>query len=204
MPLASMPWIQPVDLWRKRWMLFVDGENLTIRAQNIAKDRGLTLPVGPNYQPDVFFWPPNMRPTEAITNVDAAPTKVQPHATRAYYYTSIVGDDQKLLATREALWNLGFHPEVFRKRRREETAKAVDIALAKDFLSHAFLDNYEVAVLVSGDGDYVPLIHEVKRLGKIVYIVFFVASGLNPELRLAADKCFDSAPFLDAFIPKSE
>jgi len=28
-------------------------------------------------------------------------------------------------------------------------------ALTKDMLSHAFRDNYEVAVLVAGDGDYV-------------------------------------------------
>ena len=39
-----------------------------------------------------------------------------------------------------------------------------------------------VAVLVAGDGDYVPLITEVKRLGKVVYVVFFNDYGLSTEL----------------------
>jgi len=30
-------------------------------------------------------------------------------------------------------------------------------------LSHAFLDHYEVACLVTGDADYIPLVEEVKR-----------------------------------------
>jgi uncharacterized LabA/DUF88 family protein len=66
----------------------------------------------------------------------------------------------------------------------------VDIALTKGMLSHAFLGNYQAAVLVAGDGDYVPLVQEVKRLGKRVTVAFFVgeAYGLNPELRLIADE----------------
>jgi uncharacterized LabA/DUF88 family protein len=88
---------------------------------------------------------------------------VQDHAIRANYYTSLTGNDLKILSVKQALRALGFHPEVFKKVRREEKAKGVDIALVKDFLSHAFLDNYDVAVLVAGDWDYVPLITEVKR-----------------------------------------
>jgi len=71
----------------------------------------------------------------------------------------------------------------------------VDIALAKDFLSHAFLDNYDVAVLVAGDGNYVPLIIEVKRLGKVVYVVFFHDFGLSTELHSAADMFFEMGQF---------
>ena len=48
-------------------------------------------------------------------------------------------------------------------------------------LSHAFRDNYEVAVLVAGDGDYVPVVQEVQRLGKIVFVWFFENEGLNPN-----------------------
>jgi uncharacterized LabA/DUF88 family protein len=84
---------------------------------------------------------------------------------------------------------------VFKKVRAEEKAKGVDIALAKDFLSHAFLHNYDVAVLVAGDSDYVPLINEVKRLGKVVYVVFFQNYGLSPELHLAADMFFEMEHF---------
>ena len=191
------PPIRALDLWRKRWMLFVDGENFTMRAQALAKDNGLTLSPGRNYLPDIFYWPERLRPTEEFTNAnDNVPSQVQPHAIRAYYYTSATGDERKLTEIREALWTLGFHPEVFKKGRKDETAKAVDIALAKDFLSHAFLGNYEVAVLASGDGDYVPLVQEVKRLGKVVYVAAFKGTGLSPELRLAADAFFDMSGFV--------
>jgi len=47
-------------------------------------------------------------------------------------------------------------------------------------LSHAFLNNYDVATLIAGDADYVPLVEEVKRLGKVVYVLFFVSNGLSP------------------------
>jgi uncharacterized LabA/DUF88 family protein len=52
-----------------------------------------------------------------------------------------------------------------------------------------------VALLIAGDGDYVPLVLELKRLGKVVYVGFFAASGLNPELRLASDGFFELEPF---------
>ena len=61
-------------------------------------------------------------------------------------------------------------------------SKGVDIALTCDMLSHASHDNYDVAVLIAGDGDYVPLVDEVKRLGKLVHLVFFQSTGLNPKL----------------------
>ena len=34
-----------------------------------------------------------------------------------------------------------------------------------------FEDHYDVAVLIAGDGDYVPLVEEVKSLGKVVYVL---------------------------------
>jgi len=40
----------------RRWMVFVDGENLTIRAQRIAEKEGITLGEGPAYKQDVFIW----------------------------------------------------------------------------------------------------------------------------------------------------
>jgi uncharacterized LabA/DUF88 family protein len=86
---------------------------------------------------------------------------------RANYYTSVVGDADKLNKVAKRLWALGFDPHVFKKARQEEKAKGVDIALTKDMLSHAFRNNYEIAVLYAGDGDYVPLVEEVKSLGKL-------------------------------------
>ena len=110
-------------------------------------------------------------------------------AIRAYYYTSSPGDSDSLDKVRRALWDFKFHPEVFHKKKKDDKAKAVDIALAKDMLSHAFLDNYDTSVLVAGDKDYLPLVEEVKRLGKNVWVAFFdnPVGGLSEELRLASD-----------------
>jgi len=61
-------------------------------------------------------------------------------------------------------------------------------------LSHAFRDNYEIAVLVAGDGDYLPVVEEVQRLGKLVFLLFFENEGLNAKLKLAADNFCDFTP----------
>ncbi len=69
----------------------------------------------------------------------------------------------------------------------------VDIALTTDMLSHAFLDNYSIAVLAAGDGDYVPAVEAVKRQGKQVWGLFFDAE-MSPALRRACDKFDDITP----------
>ena len=84
------------------------------------------------------------------------------------------------------LRDLGFHPELFWKEKGKRS-KGVDLTLAKDLLSHAFWGNYDVAILLAGDGDYVPLVKEVKRMGKVVYSVFFQKPSMSPDLRLASD-----------------
>jgi NYN domain len=184
-----------VDPHLRRWMLFVDGENFTIRGQKFARDKGVRLEEGSEYCPNVFLWMPGVKPTVALTNTQDEPLQVQPNAIRSYYYTSVTGDEPRVLSVRQALWSLGFHPEVFKKLKNSEKAKGVDIALTKDFLSHAFLNNYDVALLMAGDGDYMPLIAEVKGLGKVVYVAFFAEAGLSTELRLAADMLFEMGPF---------
>jgi uncharacterized LabA/DUF88 family protein len=185
----------------KRWMVFVDGENLTLRAQNLDK-RGLLKP-GSFFLRDVFVWtalaisPRSflLSQEEFTTTVERKLEDLQTMPIRAYYYTNLVGDEEKVKETKEALWRIGFEPKVFKKPKRGVKAKGIDIALATDFLSNAFLDNYDVAFLFSGDGDYVPLVNEVKRLGKVVIVCFFSGnkskSGLSPELKLASDGFLD-------------
>lgn len=67
---------------------------------------------------------------------------------------------------------------------------SADITLARDFLSHAYRDNFDAAVLVAGDADFVPLVEEVKRLGKQVFVLFFPTQGLADELKRHADAFF--------------
>jgi uncharacterized LabA/DUF88 family protein len=174
-----------------RFMIFVDGENLTIRVQDWAASLGLELEEGPLYKRDTFVWiPPHLghssRPDLTLWHdewVGGSPV-------RSFYYTSVFGSHDLVEDVKAALWLIGFQPEVFKKIRRESKAKGVDIALTKDMLSHAFLGNYEVAILVAGDGDYIPLVEEVKRRGKRVHVAFIDAS-MSPNLKLASDRFFD-------------
>ena len=53
--------------------------------------------------------------------------------------------------------------------------KAVDVKLAVDLLE--FVDIYDTAIIVSGDGDYVPAVQAVKNRGKQVVNVSFETRG---------------------------
>jgi NYN domain len=173
-------------------MLFVDGENFTLRGQQCAQSAGIALPEGSFYRRDTFLWMPGASPVVQIPQVHSHLAR---NARRAYYYTSVCGDDVVIENAREELWALGFTPRVFKKSRKQEKAKGVDISLTKDMLSHAFLDHYDVACLVTGDGDYVPLVEEVKRMGKLVVCVAFPKNGLSRELKLACDEFYDIESF---------
>jgi len=197
---SFIPIREPDDPTALRWMLFVDGENFTIRAQAVAKARGYALKEGPYWRPDIFVWIPDWPATQGFRFSDISAIGVRRYATRAYFYTSARGDPPTLREIRDDLWTLGFTPYVF-QRTGDRKSKGVDIALTKDVLSHAFLSNYDAAVLIAGDGDYVPLIEEVKRLGKLVFVLFFREpdAGLSDELRLAADNFIDLS---DVFFEK--
>ena len=65
--------------------------------------------------------------------------------------------------------------------------KGVDVYLATDMLSLAYKNGYDVAVLVSGDADYVPVVEEVQGMGKIVEVACF-SSSKSVHLRQVCDK----------------
>lgn len=48
------------------------------------------------------------------------------------------------------------------------TEKGVDVQIAAHMLVHAFDNQYDTAVLVSQDGDFAPVVAEIRRLGKSV------------------------------------
>lgn len=64
--------------------------------------------------------------------------------------------------------------------------KEVDVSLATTMCLAAFRDNYDTAILVSGDRDFVPAIETVHELGKIVEVASFERS-LSNSLRVSAD-----------------
>ena len=66
--------------------------------------------------------------------------------------------------------------------------KGIDIKLATDMLVHAFRENYDVAILVSGDTDFADALQAVKDQGKHVEVALFGGGSSSQHLRDVADK----------------
>ena len=63
--------------------------------------------------------------------------------------------------------------------------KKVDIQIAIDVVSLAYENAYDTAVLVTGDGDFVPVVKKVRKFGKNVELWAFrysLANALREEL----------------------
>ena len=159
-------------------MMFIDGENLAIRYKSelgASPKMSHVLHIA-----DVAVW-------SRFANLDTFPTC---QIVRRHYYTSSKGDSLKIEETVDSLIDFGIHhPAVFSKPKNGRS-KQVDISLATDMLGHAHKKNYDVAILVTGDEDYVPLVQAVKSEGCIV-VLWALKSGLSTALRRSVDYVFD-------------
>ena len=179
----------------KRMMLFIDGENLVMRYQSMLTN-GLVPQPGIFHQPDIYVWHNNFYiPTDH-------------HVIRAHYYTSLVGDDEKLGSINSELKKMEvkiqrfdflaehvkhhtftspLYPVIIKKSQKSNKTKLVDIRMAVDILTHVYQDNLDAVYLLSGDGDYEEVIREVIRKGKQIFIGAF-SDGLNPVLKTLPDQ----------------
>ena len=66
--------------------------------------------------------------------------------------------------------------------------KGVDILLATDMITHSFKNNYDVAILVAGDNDYVGAIQAVKDNGNNLEVALFGKERTSMQLRKVTDK----------------
>ena len=73
-----------------------------------------------------------------------------------------------------------------KQRGEQMVEKGVDVMLATDLVVRAFQDQYDTAIIVSGDGDFYPAIQAVKDRGKQVEVAAF-ATNISPEAARAAD-----------------
>lgn len=55
--------------------------------------------------------------------------------------------------------------------------KGDDVYLAVDLVSGAYENLYDVAIIVSGDEDFVPALKKVQKLGKKVENAYFIGSS---------------------------
>jgi uncharacterized LabA/DUF88 family protein len=114
---------------------------------------------------------------------------------RTYYYNVLrdydrnpqaYQDQQKFLS---ALYNTPYlEVRLGGSKYRGDTAveKGIDVMIATDLLRLAWDDHYDVAVLVTGDGDFAYAVQAVKDTGKHVEIAAFPAN-LSWELANVAD-----------------
>ena len=66
--------------------------------------------------------------------------------------------------------------------------KGVDIQLATDMITHSFKNNYDVAILVAGDNDFVGAIQAVKDNGKNLEVALFGKERTSMQLRNVSDR----------------
>lgn len=98
----------------------------------------------------------------------------------------------------DALRYLGFRVVAREVSLAEGEQKEVDIALATEMLAGAFRDAYDVAILVSGDRDFVPAVERVRAEGRRVEVAFFTgasapdqSSSFSHHLQKVADRVHD-------------
>ena len=182
--------------------MFIDGENLVCHYQSMLQ-KGFVPQPGIYHQPDVYVWHQNVTVPRGHEII------------RAYYYTSIVADDVKVnqaiddlkefevRVDRQDLAGLyrththKLYPEVFKKPKKSNKAKVVDIQMTVDILTHVYQDNLDTVCLFSGDGDYKAVIAEVIRRGKQIYIGA-LSDGFSPTLKQLADVVIDlDSMFID-------
>ena len=168
-----------------RAMLFIDGENLAIRFGSMLQTKGLKPLADVVYRPDVYVWSRHLS-----TDVVAGGGVI-----RSHYYTAVQGDHPSIEEAARELKSAGIAaPRVFKKVKGSRS-KRVDITLATEMLVHATRRNYDIAVLIAGDEDYVPLIEAVQAEGRGVHL-WSIPDGLSPHLVQAVDNYVDLSPFL--------
>lgn len=91
------------------------------------------------------------------------------------------------------------------EKHRYSIEKGVDVKLAVDMIRGAIQNQYDIAVLVSGDADFIPVIEAIRNidLHKKIEIAFF-QTGHSRNLREACDipRPLDSSTFKDMWIKR--
>lgn len=169
-------------------IILVDGENLTLRYQNMKANGRITNDKTKHIQ-DIFVW--NQQITHSNGHIDII---------RTCYYTTVVGDEDRVREVKNEIsesklsfktiaggdWNGTLVPYVYKKGLKKKTTKSVDINLTIDALRYTYGNTVDQIILISGDGDYIPLLREVMSRGKMVQ-VWALSDGLHPDIKHNVD-----------------
>jgi len=168
-------------------MIFVDGENLVFRYQEMLESGRLPVREVIHIK-NVFVWHPRLTQLSFMNLI------------RVSYYSSMVGDSEKLDDIRQQIAfipvqystvmdsdNTAICPYIYKKEKQSQKTRYVDINLTIDVMRTAYGDAADCIHILSGDGDYIPVINEVMRQGKKV-IVWAFSSGVNKQLTYTPDE----------------
>ena len=108
----------------------------------------------------------------------------KPRLIRTYYYDGLPEERYPEFSERKQFHNrlnrlmgdFQVRTGQLEKRNGEWIQKGVDAILAIDMVEKAFLDQYEVAIIVAGDQDHLPAVEAVKNKGKQVFGVYYEGS----------------------------
>ena len=105
---------------------------------------------------------------------------------------------QRFLSSLRALPFFELRLGVLKPRGNTWVEKGIDVKVAVDMIGMAYKNQYDVALLVSGDGDYVDCVRAVKDAGRHVVNAYFVSSQ-SLALRDACDNwiCMDKDYLVD-------
>jgi uncharacterized LabA/DUF88 family protein len=120
---------------------------------------------------------------------------------RIYYYNAVVGkeeeperfnDQEKFFKSVASIpyteLRLGHLVYTNQWPNSPPFEKGVDVQLATDMITHAFKNNYDVAILVAGDNDFVGAIQAIKDNGKHVEVALFGQESTSRQLRDSSDR----------------
>ena len=177
-------------------LIFVDGENLTLRYQDMLAAGRTPLP-GNLHVPSAFIW------NQAVLDANIWNLK------RIAYYTSVVGDDPRVREVRNQIARTNFTcktgvvttplsssfttrsgqlvPFVRKKSNRSRKESICDVQLTVDVMRACYRDHAKIIWIFSGDGDFLSLFEEVIHSGKTIYVSAF-SSGLNEDIPYAVDE----------------
>ncbi len=172
----------------KKTVIFIDGENLVFRYQEMLES-GRRKSEKTIHIQDAFVWHPIISDRQFMD------------AIRVTFYTSIKGDDSKISDICRRISPEHFLsrplpnypprgaqivPRIFKKESNSRRSRLVDIQITIDIMNAAMSNSVDGIMLVSGDGDFLPLINEVMRRNKHIYLAA-LSSGLNEKLRSSVD-----------------
>lgn len=118
---------------------------------------------------------------------------------RAYYYDAVFpkadpeydAQEKYLKSVKRAFWCTVVLGELVRSANKKNRQKGVDILLAIDALSKAYQNQYDTAVFLLGDRDFIPLVEAIKSTGKKVFGVYYgqLRADGKIETRISQELC---------------